>query len=293
MTSPPLRWLALDLNQALADGARRDLDASARGARWLLAAALMLALTGLALYLLSGYHAGFAALNSRASALPAWTWEWLTMLGDERVAFALALFFARRRPRLFWTLICAALLAAAYSRGLKSLVDAPRPPKVLDPDSFQLIGPAHRNQSFPSGHSVTAGVFFGVMVYYGRTMPRRVLFLALAVLGGLSRVALGVHWPIDVAAGLAGGLLAAWGGVWLARRSPWGMRDPAVHLAFVCVSMVMAIGLLMDDGGYHQAAGMLQILGGAALLAGLASYLLLPLRRRQHCIHNDQASGRV
>ena len=289
MTKPLLRWLALDLNQALADGARRDLEVSADGARWLIVAALVLGVTALALYLSAGYHTGFEILNSRAAALPAWGWEWLTTLGDERVAFALTLFFARRHPRLFWTLICAGLLAAAYSRGLKPLVDAARPPKVLDPGSFQLIGPSHRNESFPSGHSVTAGVFFGVMIYYARAMPWRLLFLALAVLGGLSRVALGVHWPVDVAAGLSGGLIAAWAGVWLARRTPWGMRDPGVHLAFVCVSLVMAIALLMDDGGYHRAERMLQILGAAALLAFFATYLLLPFFHWQRRVHIDQA----
>jgi membrane-associated phospholipid phosphatase len=291
MSSPLLRWLALDLNKALTDGVRRDPAASVDGARWLTAAASVLVLAGLGLYLSSGYHAGFATLNSWAAVLPPWTWEWLTMLGDERVAFALVLFFARRHPRLFWTLLCAGLLAAAYSRGLKPLVDAARPPKVLDPGSFRLIGPAHRNHSFPSGHSVTAGVFFGVMIYYARSLHWRVLFLALAVLGGLSRVALGVHWPADVAAGLAGGLLVALGGVWIAQRSRWAMRDPSIHLACVCVAMVMAVGLLLDDGGYHHAARMLQILGASALLAALASYLLLPVQHWRKRRPIDSAGG--
>lgn len=291
MTSPLLRWLARDLERALTDGMLRDPASSTTGARWLLGAALALALTGLGLYLVGGYQAGFVTLNGCSTALPSWTWEWATMLGDERVAFALALFFARRHPRLFWTLICAGLLAAAYSRGLKPLVDAPRPPKVLDADSFQLIGPGYRNHSFPSGHSVTAGVFFGVLIYYAQALPWRMLFLLLALLGGLSRVALGVHWPVDVTAGLAGGLLAVWGGAWLARRSPWGICDPAVHLAFVIVAAVMAVGLLLDDGGYHQAARMLQILGSGALLVAAASYLLMPVRHWQLAIHKDPVSG--
>jgi hypothetical protein len=85
---------------------------------------------GAGLWALAGYHAGFVRLNGAAATLPPLVWQWLTVLGDERVAFALGLFFARRHPRVFWTLACAGA-AAAYSIGFKPLVDAARPPAVL------------------------------------------------------------------------------------------------------------------------------------------------------------------
>ena len=132
------------------------------------------------------------------------------MLGDERLAFSLALIFSRRRPRVFWTLLVAGSVAAIYSSSLKHLFSAPRPPAVLDADDFNLIGPGHRKSSFPSGHTVTASVFFGVWVYFLRGAGTRGLMIALALAAGLSRVALGVHWPVDVAAGMFGGVLAAW-----------------------------------------------------------------------------------
>ena len=53
-------------------------------------------------------------------------------------------------------------------------------------------------------------------------LARAFLLILLAVAAGLSRVAVGVHWPVDVAAGLLGGVLAVLLGVALARRSRWG-----------------------------------------------------------------------
>jgi membrane-associated phospholipid phosphatase len=274
-----LGYLRRDLREALARGAARSPVVSSAGASWLSHWAVAAAAAGLSLYLLVGYHAGFARFNAAAAAAPSWLWEWLTMLGDERVAFALALLLARRWPRVFWSLICAALVAAAYSRGLKPLFDAARPPLVLAPEAFNLIGPAHRSESFPSGHSTTAGVFFGVLVYYARAVHWRVLFLLLGVLASLSRVAVGVHWPVDVAAGLTGGVLAAWAGVWLARRSTWGIHDAAVHLAFVAVAVIMAVSLWYDNGGYAGATPFLRCLSVATLGFAALVYLLLPVRR--------------
>ncbi len=274
-----IAFLRRDLRDALSVGADRDPSRSSVGGAWLLYWALAAAVTGLGLYLLAGYHAGFLAFNGLAALGPGWPWEWLTMLGDERVAFALTLLFARRHPRVFWTLICAAVVAALYARGLKQLFDADRPPAVLAADAFNLLGPERRSLSFPSGHSTTAAVFFGVLVYYARRLHWRVLFTLLALLAGLSRVAVGVHWPIDVAAGLAGGALAAWAGAWLASRFPWGLYNDRVHLAFVTVAAIMALSLWFDDSGYTDAMAALQVLSVVCLGSAALSYLLLPLWR--------------
>jgi membrane-associated phospholipid phosphatase len=272
----------MSLWQALRVGAERDAVRPAGGARWLLGWAVLCVLVaaGLGLFGPAGYQSGFSTLNALSARLPAGLWQWLTVLGDERVALALGLLLAYRHPRVFWTLICAALVAIAYSRGLKPLIDAPRPPAVLPAGSFAVIGDAHRGQSFPSGHSVTAGVFFGVLVYYAQRTSWRVLWLVLATLAGLSRIAVGVHWPVDVMAGLAGGSVAALAGAMLARRSPWGLHDAGVHLAFVVLAAFAAVGLLFDDGGYPAAALLLQLVGGLALFTAALQYLIRPLWHR-------------
>lgn len=271
-------WRGFGLEQALALGAKRDPAIAVGGAVWLLAWALVCAMLGIGLQLFGGdgYHSVFLTLNGLFAQLPSGVWQWLTVLGDERVTLTLALFLSRRHPRVFWTLICAALVAIAYGRGLKPLFDAARPPAVLPPGSFELIGDGHRRQSFPSGHSITAAVFFGVLAYYAQRVRWRLAFILLATAVGLSRIAVGVHWPVDVMAGLAGGALAVVIGAALARRSHWGIYDPGVHLAFVVLAGFAAIGLFVDDGGYPAAAPFLSLLASLALAWAALQYLLLP-----------------
>jgi membrane-associated phospholipid phosphatase len=202
----------------------------------------------------------------------------LTVLGDARLAIALSLFFSLRHPRLFWALILAALVATAFTHGLKPWVSAGRPPAVLALDSFHLIGPALRKSSFPSGHTVTAAVLLGVWLCFIQGMAARLLLMALALTVALSRVAVGVHWPVDVAAGLAGGWLAAWLGVWLSQR--WKAAGHlGVHLACALMAAGAAVMLILSDGGYPGARGLQMALGLAALGWGFSQYLLRPLGR--------------
>ncbi|HYN77287.1 MAG TPA: phosphatase PAP2 family protein, partial [Lamprocystis sp. (in: g-proteobacteria)] len=170
-------------------------------------------------------------------------------------------------------------IGIAYTHLGKHVIDALRPPAVLAPDAFNLIGPKVRRISFPSGHSATAGVFFGVLVCYTRTTWARALLVALALGVGISRVAVGVHWPVDVAAGLAGGVLAAWLGVVLADRHRWGVLDPSRHLALVTLAVLLTVSLTYWDGGYHLARGLLLGIGALGLARAIIAYGIAPLGR--------------
>jgi len=95
-------------------------------------------------------------------------------------------------------------------RGLKELLDRPRPP-----EDGHLVHAA--SESLPSGHATTAIVVIGTLVvlaWPGRTPAVRTALVAAAALWvgavGLTRIYLGVHWFSDV---IAGWLV---GGAWLA-----------------------------------------------------------------------------
>ena len=274
-----LAYLGRDSREALAAGSARQPAVSPDGGGWLARWALIAAVVGATLYLFCGYHAGFERINGLAARTPPWIWEWLTVLGDERVAFGLSLLLSRRHPRVFWTLIMAALVAIAYTHSLKPLFSALRPPAVMSPDTFNLIGPGHRKGSFPSGHTATISVFIGVLVYHLRSRPLRAALIVLALAVGASRVAVGVHWPVDVAAGMAGGALAAWAGANLARRAEWGVYDPSAHLAFVALACVAAVTLLYWHGGYPGAARFQQLIGAGGLGYAAYAYLIHPVWR--------------
>lgn len=279
MNNGVLAFLRRDLASALIAGVARTPGVPPDGVRWLQAWTLACVVAGLSLYLACGYHGGFLRLNAWAAGIPPWIWQWLTALGDERVPFALALLFSRRYPQVFWALVVAGLIGIAYTHLGKQVFDALRPPAVLDPGSFNLIGPKVRRISFPSGHSATAGVFFGVLVCYARPTWARVLLLSLALGVGMSRVAVGVHWPVDVAAGLAGGVLAAWLGVVLADRRRWGSLEPSRHLAFVTLAVLFTLSLTYWDGGYHLARGMLLAIGTLGLAQVAVGYGIAPMLR--------------
>lgn len=77
--------------------------------------------------------------------------------------------------------------------------------------------------SYPSGHSMNAFIFYGLLAYYTIVFTKReVLEVAIAVISigmiiliGISRVYLGVHYPTDVIAGYIGGLWVVIGAVWI------------------------------------------------------------------------------
>jgi membrane-associated phospholipid phosphatase len=64
--------------------------------------------------------------------------------------------------------------------------------------------------SFPSGHTVGAFALAGVLLFGSRSLPLRVIAVALAVAIGLSRIFAFRHWASDVFASACAGLLVAW-----------------------------------------------------------------------------------
>ncbi|MHB1413772.1 MAG: phosphatase PAP2 family protein [Chloroflexota bacterium] len=85
---------------------------------------------------------------------------------------------------------------------LKDLLQQPRP-FVFDP-SVQLV--AADGYSLPSGHSQSAVVMWGALALWWGKRWAWVAAIVVAGLVGLSRVYLGVHFPVDVLAGWAIGV---------------------------------------------------------------------------------------
>ena len=111
--------------------------------------------------------------------------------------------FSWRRPSLAVRVGATILVAEALSSGAKEWLDRERPP-LRDPDPEPLVSlPA--TSSFPSGHSTVA---FACATVLALAVPRlRWPLVALAALIAVSRVYVGVHYPLDVLAGAALGVL--------------------------------------------------------------------------------------
>lgn len=211
---------------------------------------LVLLFGGLASGLLlgNGWHGGFMSLQAMSALLPAWFWESCTTLGDARLLLALALPLLCREPRVLWAILLAALVGGLLSRGIKLAFAMPRPAAILDLGQMTVIGARLTRHSFVSGHTVTAFAFFSVWLGVLGWRRSGVIFV-LASLAGMSRVAVGAHWPIDVLVGAMLGLLAGWLGCKLAGKLQWGLRpgNQGILLGMV----VIAVGTLPLDGqGY-------------------------------------------
>ena len=121
-----------------------------------------------------------------------------------------------RRPGL-----CAAVnlvLATLLNLLLKTLVQRPRP------EGYRLV--AESGFSFPSGHSMVAMAFYGLLIWMVWRYEKDALVRWLGVIGfglvivlvGLSRIYLGVHYASDVLAGFCASI--AWLGVYTKLLAP-------------------------------------------------------------------------
>lgn len=154
-----------------------------------------------------------------AAAEPAWVQSVLrtvTELGGSAVTWSLfaatTLYLAiRRLPRLAVYVAVTGLGAQTLSLGVKALVDRARP-------AVEAVLQEPSGASFPSGHTLGATVTYGMLLLVflpvvQRRHHGRAVAAAVTVIGvvGLTRIALGVHFPTDV---LGGWLLGvAWLGV--------------------------------------------------------------------------------
>jgi undecaprenyl-diphosphatase len=139
---------------------------------------------------------------------PAWFWlaASVSFLGSGWMLLALLPLLLRPAWRRGIAVLIAALIAtSAVVAGLKLLVGRTRPVYAL-PWAHVLVGlQLPTDHSFPSGHAAGS---FAFATFVGEVSPRhRVRLLLLASAIGVSRVALGVHYPSDVVAGALLGAL--------------------------------------------------------------------------------------
>lgn len=164
-------------------------------------------------------------LQAGANAWLDYVFTAFTMLGT-------AEFYLVAIPMIYWTISAEAGAALAVlfpfsmwvNAGLKELFHLPRPPL----EAVRFIHP-ETGYGLPSGHAQGAVTFWG---YLALRFRRRWLVwagAALVLLISLSRLYLGVHYPLDILAGWGVGfvmLLAAWLLAW--RRPAFGLWVAAV-----------------------------------------------------------------
>lgn len=194
----------------------------------------------------------FLAVQRLTGHLPDAFWSCVTILGHGSVIFALLALCWRSHPEWITAALIAAPLDGLYTRVIKSLTHVVRPAGFLG-DQIHVVGQRLTAGSFPSGHSVAAfSVAALVAVAPRTTAPVRLVVLGLAVLVGISRIAVGAHMPIDVAAGALGGWVCGLAAAALAQH--YRLAERAVFNRVLAVVVVaVALDLAFLDLGYPLA----------------------------------------
>ena len=109
-----------------------------------------------------------------------------------------------------WVLVFAsAILAWFLADILQGFIAHPRPFLALS--DTNLLFPYGDHDSFPSGHAAFLSGITGALYFFFDKKRLVWVFAAVTILVALSRVAAGVHWPLDILGGIALGVGVAWG----------------------------------------------------------------------------------
>ncbi len=104
---------------------------------------------------------------------------------------------------LFLLIITAVLSDQINSHILKDYFGRIRPCHTLE--DIRLLVNCGAGKSFPSSHAANSFAAITVLIRFFR--PYKWLFITIAVLIAFSRVYVGVHYPLDVIAGAAAGIV--------------------------------------------------------------------------------------
>ncbi len=186
----------------------------------------------------------FVYLNNLLVAVPIPVWTGLSLLGNGWGVLGVTAPLLVFAPRLMWAWLCAAPFAIAFARTGKFLIESPRPPAVVDNTQIRIVGEVMQNVSMPSGHTLTAFAV-GSAIFFALPPAQRLKhtwLLVLAAGAGVSRIAVGAHWPGDVAVGASLGLLSGMLGNALLARVPPAWLQPT-HWALRGVAALVALAL--------------------------------------------------
>jgi len=160
------------------------------------------------------------------------------------VGIAAALYWRGQENKSFF-LMNLVVFASAAAGALKQTFLRPRPSV---PEFLVLANDAYVSGSFPSGHTTLAAAAFSYVWKMIRNY-KKILFAAVLLLVAFSRMYLGMHFPSDVVAGLALGLVIGKANLFARNRlfhrnfKPSKLEDELALVALVAVA-VLAIMFL-------------------------------------------------
>lgn len=223
----------------------------------------------------------FLAINHACAAVATPAWTALSLLGNGWIVLAVTSPLLALAPRLMWAWICAVPFATVFTRLGKELIVSARPAAEIDNTLMHIAGETLHTVSMPSGHTTTAcAVACAVFLALNASQQRRHWWMLVLGAGvGVSRIAVGAHWPGDVAVGACLGLLCGLLAQWLLARLP--DRFVQVHswpTRLLAVLVGLAVWVLVTDPQDFPETATLQLVLALFAAFWLASFAIRSAR---------------
>jgi len=208
-------------------------------------------------------------------------WMTITNIGGFMCASCLLFILLRNNLQLLANVLLASLVLKFMVHGGKVFFSISRPEHLSHFPDLITLGPLLHDYSMPSGHTSTA--FMAAMFIircYALQSWRLWLVIAFASLVGISRIAVGAHWPADVLAGAALGIFI--GGIGANLNFPIRTRTIKYTIYLICLPFILL-------SIYHVTTitnSAMILTEGIIVLAGLIAATLWSLKLKQE-FQND------
>ena len=186
----------------------------------------------------------------------------ITFLGSEEFLLAFLALVYWCYNRTVGLRLAVVFLASQYINSLlKTFTNVQRPgPPIVPLNEETTLG----TSSWPSGHAQNSAAAFGTLAGLVRNTPATIVLLTLIFLVGLSRMYLGLHWPLDVLSGWAIGGLVALGALAVFSRAPQldARRLGVAPLAGMLILPIVLLVLNLNDSNAKAAGAAMGLILG-------------------------------